>query len=147
VEADSSEKAWILKDQGAVSGVKDKVIVFGGQVVGTLGGEFSGHAKVDAQPAVGTKAKEHLFPMSLDRPERLSGQGRAQAGAINIPKNPFPVVQVNAQHLFVQRRGPAAAEIENLGKFRHQGRVGAAGENSKLGWGEGSDILSGWRQS
>ena len=121
--------------------------MFAGQMIGPFGREFAGHAKVDAQPAVGAKAKEHLLPMGLDRPERLSGECRAQAGGIDSAENPLPVMQVDAQNLLIQRRGPAAAEIENLGKFRHRERVRAARENSKLGWGEGSDILSGWRQN
>jgi hypothetical protein len=121
------------------------MIMFSGPMVGWLGREFAGHAKVDAQPAVGTKTKEHLFSVGLDGAQRLSPQGGAHSGGTNAPQNPLPVVQVDAQNLLIQRRGPAAAEIENLGKFRHRRRVGSVGENSKLGWGEGSDNLNGWR--
>jgi len=123
------------------------MIVFAGPVVGWLGREFSGHPKVDAQPAVGTKPEEHLFSVGLNGPQGLSPQGGAHLGGANATQNPFPVMQVDAQNLLIQRRGPAAAKIENLGKFRHWRRVGSVRENSKLGWGKVSDILSGWRQS
>jgi hypothetical protein len=123
------------------------MIMFAGQMVGWLGRELAGHAKVDAQPVVETKTEEHLFSVGLDGAQRLSPQGGAHSGGADTPQNPFLVVQVDAQNLLIQRRGPAAAEIKNLGKFRHQRRVGSVGENSKLGWGQGSDILSGWRQS
>jgi len=123
------------------------MIMFAGQMVGWLGREFAGHAKVNAQPAVGTETEEHLFSVGLDGPQGLSPQGGAHWAGADAPQNPFSVVQVDAQNLLIQCRGPAAAEIENLGKFRHRRRVGAVGENSKLGWGKGSDILFGWRQS
>ena len=109
------------------------MIMFAGQMAGWLGREFSGHPKVDAQPAVGTETEEHLFSVGLNGPQRLSPQGGTHLGGADATQNPFLVMEVDAQNLLIQRWGPAAAEKENLGKFRHRRRVGAVGENSKLG--------------
>lgn len=133
VKPDSSKKAGILKHEGAGSGVENKMIMPGRTIARGLGREPSGHAEVDSQPAVGTKAKEHLLPVGVDRAQGLSRQGGTQMGGANATKNPFLIVEVNAQHPFTQGRGPAAAEIEDFGKFRHLRRVGSGWGNSKLG--------------
>ena len=66
MEADPPKEPRILKHQSVGFSVEDEMIVFGGQVVGTLGGEFSGHAQVNAEPAVGSKAEKHLFAVGFN---------------------------------------------------------------------------------
>jgi len=133
VKTDSSKKAGILKHEGAGSGVEDEMIMPGRTMVRRLSGKPSAHAEVDSQPAVGAKAKEHLLSVGVDGAQGLSPQGGTQAGGANATQNPFLVVEVYAHQLLLQRRGPAAAEIEDLGKFRHPSRVGSVEEKSKLG--------------
>jgi len=145
VEADSSEKAWILEHEGAGFGVEDEMIMFGGQVVGSFGGEFTGHAQMDAEPAVGSKAKEHLLAMGLDRGELLPGQKFGKVGRANSSKDPFSRMEMDPDHTATQSRAPLPTEIKNFGQLRHRKRVRVGGKKSKLGWGRGCDILNEWR--
>ncbi len=145
MEADSSEKAWILEDQGVGFGVEDEMIVFGGQVVRTPGGEFSGHAQMDAEPAVGAKAKEHLFPMGLDGAELLPGQKLGKVGRTNSSEDPFSRVEMDSGDLFAETDFPLLCEVMHLCQLRHGKRMRVGGKKSKLGWGRGCDILNGWR--
>jgi len=68
------------------------MVMFAGPMVGWLGQELAGHAKVDAQPAVGSKAKEHLFSVGMDGTQRLSPQRGTHLGRVHATQNPFPVV-------------------------------------------------------
>jgi hypothetical protein len=113
-------------------GVEDEVVVLAGLVVGWLGRQFTGHTEVDAQPAVGAEAEEHLFPVGLDGPQILSPQGGLQLGGIDSPKNPFLPVQVNVDDLSTKGWSPATTEVEDLGQLRHTGKLWSFAKLSKI---------------
>ena len=61
VEEDAAEHAVVAEDEGRFAQGKDEVVVFSRGESGGLGGEFAGHAEVDAEPGVAAEAEEHLF--------------------------------------------------------------------------------------
>ena len=147
MKADSSKETWILEYQGVGYGVEDEMIVFGGQVVGSLGGELTGHAQMDAEPVVLSKTKEHLFAMGLDGGELLPGQKAGKVGRVDSSEDPFSGVEMDPDHTATQPRAPLPAEIMDFGQLGHGKRVRGGCKKSKLGWGIGCDILRGWRRN
>jgi len=99
------------------------MIMFAGQMVGWLGREFAGHAKVNAQPAVGTETKEHLFSVGLDGTELLSGQKFGKVGWANSSEDPFSRVEMDSGDLFAEADFPLLCEVMHFCELRHKQKL------------------------
>jgi hypothetical protein len=72
VKTDSAKNTWVAKNQRGSASAQNKMIMGAGLVIGGFCREFAGHAQVDPQPSILTKAKEHLFSVSLGRQQDLA---------------------------------------------------------------------------
>jgi hypothetical protein len=146
-EADPAEEAGILKDEGAVRRVENQMVVFAGDMMRGFRGKFSRHAEVDSQPNLRAKAEQHLFAVGLAGNHSSPRQPAKEFLGGGAAEHPLAGMKMDAEDLFSPPGKPAAAEIKDLGEFRHNPKLRADREKSKLGRGKGFDILSRWRQS
>jgi len=102
---------------------------------------------MNSQPSVFAEAKHHLLPVGLDLAEELANQVAAEPGSLGSTEDPFTCVNMDFDDSLAESRTPPLAKIADFSKFRHFPRVRGRKEKSKLGCGNESDILSGWRQS
>lgn len=123
----------ILKNQGAVSGVQDEVVMLFGAITGRLGREPSGHPQMNPQPEIRPEPEQHLFSVGLQGTQGLALQGSCQRPGGKPAEDPLARVKMNPHHLLSQADPPLAAEIVDLGQFRHRHRVRNPGENPSLG--------------
>src|SRR4051812_11037490 len=69
------------------------MVVLAGRESIRLGPKMSSHPKMNPEPGVSGKSKQHLFPARLGTEQASSRQLAFQGRDIRLPKNPFVPVQ------------------------------------------------------
>jgi hypothetical protein len=120
VKKDPAELARIVEDQILTALAQDKMIVLERDGGGFFDAQFSGHSKVNADPAAFGKAKEHLFAVGFGTEQRGPAQGFLEGADIRPAKDFFIGVQVDGKNLLFQAARPLFAIKFDFSQFRHE---------------------------
>jgi hypothetical protein len=98
------------------------MIVLGRSEVWLFGKKFAGHAKMQTEPAIAGKAKQHPFAMAFGRNEFGAGEGAFELRRVDTARHAFPGIEVNAQNFFADANIPTPPVKFDFRQFGH-GRI------------------------
>ncbi len=118
VNQDAAELTRVTENQSVLFLVENEVIVLsrGESAIGK--GQLAGHAKMNAEPEIPRKTKEHLFAAGFGRVQALAGE-TGDPLQVASAKDPLTGVQMNACDFSSYPGVPLFAEKLDFGKFWH----------------------------
>ncbi len=128
MKQDATEEARVAENERIRFLSKHNVIVFERSVGSVLGAQFAGHAEMQAEPAIGAKAKEHLFAVREGLGEDCPGQYFFDQLRVGAAKDAFGGIQLHGKDSLAQTGIPLLAEKFNFGQFRHSKNVLSRGD-------------------
>ena len=123
MEADPAELPRVAENKRPLLLSQDEVIVLVGSKISRFHPELAAHSKMNPEPVIAGKHKEHLLPACAGAEQPLARETTIERRHVRSAKESLLPVQLHRQDLVADPGVPSFPKILDLGQLRHGRRL------------------------